>query len=176
VPTYSLMKKTLIAVLASLLATGPGSWAATTGSLSGRVIAAADRPVPTAVLVAPSGATGAPVTAPVAADGTFTVADLPAGTAELAIQTSEGLYVVHTPVAIAPGTTRTLQLALGGRQDTSQPPPPADAKKKKKAGGVWANPLYATLIVVGSAIVVGVLISELTKPNNTPASPSTNTQ
>jgi hypothetical protein len=171
------MKKILIAILASLLAAPPGSWAASTGSLSGRVITAADRPAATAVWVAPSNAAATPVQASVAADGSFTVNDIPAGTVELAVETSEGLYVVHTPVAIAPGTTRTLQLALGGRQDTSQPPPADDTKKKKKTpGGVWANPLYATLIVVGSAIVVGVLVNELTKPNDKPASPSTTTQ
>lgn len=170
------MNKYLIATLTVLLATPPGSWAASTGSISGRVITSADRPAATTVWVAPSGADAKPVAAAVAADGSFSIAELPAGTVELAVETSEGLYVVPTPVAIAPGTTRALQLALGGRQDSSDPPPPADTKKKKKSGGVWANPLYATLIVVGSAIVVGVLVNELTKPNDKPASPSTTTQ
>jgi len=170
------MKKFVIATLALLLAAPPGSWAASTGSISGRVITFADRPAATTVWVPPSGTAAKPVAATVGADGSFSVSELPAGTVELAVETSEGLYVVHTPVAIAPGTTRTLQLALGGRQDTSEPPPATDTKKKKNAGSVWANPLYATLIVVGAAIVVGVLVSELTKPNDKPASPSTTTQ
>lgn len=159
-----------------MLATAPGPLAASTGSLSGRVLPVADRPAATRVWVVPSGSTGQPIAAPVLADGSFAVAAVPAGTVELALETSEGLYAVHTPIAIAPGTTRTLQLALGGRQDTSPATPPKEPKKKKTAGGVWANPLYATLIIVGSALVIGVLISELTQPNNKPASPSTSAQ
>jgi hypothetical protein len=98
---------------------------------------------------------------------------VPAGTVELAVENSEGLFTVPTPVAIAPGTTRSLQLALGGRQDSSDTLPPSEEEKKsKRKGGVWANPLYATLIVVGSAIVVGFAVNELTKSDNEPASQS----
>jgi hypothetical protein len=137
-----------------------------TGALAGRVLSLPERPAATAVWIAPSLSPGAPVRAEVAEDGSFTAEGLPAGAAELAIETAGGLYVVTTPVAIAPGTTRHLQLALGGRQDTSPAPPPE--QKSRRPGGVWANPLYATLIVVGSAIVLGVIISELTQPDDEP--------
>lgn len=169
------MKKLLVLTLASLLAFPVGASSASTGTVSGRVVPASDTPPLKAIWVAPSSGS-APITAPIAANGSFAVEGIPAGTAELAVETTAGLYVVSTPVAIAPGTTRQIQLALGGRQDTPVPAgePP---KKKKRAGGVWANPVYATLIVVGSAIVVGLLVNELTKSSgNNNASPSTTDQ
>lgn len=159
------MRMTLSIVLASVLAL-PGVAAGATGVLSGRVLPSADRE-----LIAKTVWVGDVPTA-VAADGSFRAEGIPPGPAELAIETSEGLYLVATPVAIAPGTTRSLQLAFGGRQDTNAPPPPEKTKKKK--GGVWANPVTATLIVVGSAIVVGFAVDELTKSADAPVSPSTN--
>ena len=84
---------------------------------------------------------------------TFRATGIPEGLSELAIETSEGFFVVATPIAIAPGTTRRVQLAYGGRQDR-------------------ANPLAASVIVVGSAIVLGFAIDELTQSDEEPASPS----
>jgi len=114
------------------------------------------------------------VPAVVTRDGSFRADAIPAGPAELAIETSEGLYMVATPVAIAPGTTRHVQLAFGGRQDSSAPPP-AEKEKKKKRGGIWAHPATATLIVIGSAIVVGFAVDELTNSDGHPVSPSSPT-
>lgn len=143
------------------------SWALAgeTGTLAGRVLPSAD-----GSQVAKTVWVGA-VPAPVAGDGSFSATGIPVGPTELAIETSEGLYVVATPVAIAPGTTRRVQLAYGGRQDSSAPPPP-EKEKKKKSGGFWSNPLTASLIIVGSAIVVGVAIDQLTQSDNEPVSPS----
>lgn len=173
------MKNIFIAFLATLLAFSPGSWAASTGSLKGKVTPAEGVAAPKTVWITPTNAPGTSVSAPVAADGTFQVDNLPAGTAALAVETSEGLYVVNTPVVITAGTVSTLQLAYGGKQDTSTQTAPDQKEKKKKGGGVWSNPLYATLIVVGSAIVLGVLISSLSgggDNNPPPASPSTSEQ
>lgn len=133
--------------------------------LVGRVLPAAD-----SRLVARTVWVGA-IPAPVSPDGSFRAIGIPVGPSEVAIETSQGLFVVATPVAIAPGTTRSIQLAYGGRQDTS-PAPPAENEKKKKTGGFWANPLAASLIIVGSAIVVGFAIDQLTQSDNKPVSPS----
>ena len=155
-------------VLAFQLAAPLGVQAGRTGSLTGHVLPPADGRAPaTAVLIGG-------VSAPVAADGSFRATGLPEGPTQLAIETSEGLYVVASPVTVAPGATRSIDLALGGREDTSAPPP-AEKEKKKKRAGVWANPVSATLIIIGSAIVVGVAVDQLTKSESVPASPSSPT-
>ena len=162
---FTYMRLALPIFLAIAIAVPPGALAGETGVLAGYVLPAkANGPAAKTVWV------GA-IPAPVAADGSFEAAGIPVGQSELAIETSEGLYVVATPVAIAPGTTRRIQLAYGGRQDTSAPPP-TENEKKKKGGGVWANPVYASLIVVGSAIVLGFAIDQLTQSDNEPVSPS----
>ena len=157
---------TLSLVLASLLAVPSGVMAGETGILTGRVLPSAD-----GRLVAKTVWVGA-VPAAVAADGSFRVDGIPGGPTELAIETSEGLYAVSAPISLAPGATRRVNLAFGGRQDTS-PPPPAETAAKKPKGNVWSNPVTATLIVVGSAIVVGFAVDQLTK--TVPASPSSPT-
>jgi len=161
------MRMTLSLVLASLLVVPSGVMAGETAILTGRVLPSAD-----GRLVAKTVWVGA-VPAAVAADGSFRVDGIPGGPAELAIETSEGLFVVATPVAIAPGQTRSLQLAFGGRQDSSTPAPPKNEKKKKR-GGIWADPMKASLIIVGAAIVVGFAVDSLTNSTNVPVSPSTN--
>lgn len=161
------MRISLSFALASLLAAQQGAAASETGGLDGRVLPAAGTgTVPKTVWV------GA-VPATVSGDGSFRVRAIPAGPADLAIETSEGLYVVGTPVVISPGTTRHVQLAFGGRQDTS-PPPPTE-KEKKKRGGFWTHPATATLIVIGSAIVIGFAVDELTSSEGHPVSPSSPT-
>ena len=159
------MRTTLPLVLASVLVVPPVLAGGETGDLMGRVLPSVDTR-----LVAKTVWVGA-FPARVSADGSFRATGIPAGPSELAIETSEGLFVVATPVAIAPGITRRIQLAYGGRQDTSAPPPPEN-DKKKKSGGIWANPLAASLIIVGSAIVVGFAIDQLTQSDNEPVSPS----
>lgn len=151
--------------LASALVVPLGALAGETGILTGYVLPSVD-----IRLIARTVWVGA-ISAPVAADGSFRATGIPGGPSELAIETSEGLFVVATPVTIAPGTTRRVQLAYGGRQDSSAPPP-QEKQKKKKSGGVWANPLTASLLIVGSAIVVGVTIDQLTQSDSIPVSPS----
>jgi hypothetical protein len=162
---FTYMRVGLPIVLALALAVPPAALAGETGVLAGYVLPAAGNG--SAAKTVWVGA----IPAPVAADGSFEATGVPAGQSELAIETSEGLYVVATPVAIAPGATRRVQLAYGGRQDTSAPKP-SENQKKKKGGGFWANPLSATLVIVGSAIVVGFAINQLTQSNNEPVSPS----
>ena len=161
------MRTTLPLVLASVLALPPVALGGETGVLIGRVLPSVDsRVVARTVWVGTIPAT-------VSADGSFRATGIPAGPSELAIETSEGLFVVATPVAIAPGTTRRIQLAYGGRQDSSTPAPPKNEKKKKR-GGIWADPMKASLIIVGAAIVVGFAVDSLTNSTNVPVSPSTN--
>jgi hypothetical protein len=158
------MRLSRLLALASSIAVPLGALAGATGALTGRVL-----PPATIRLVAKNVWVGDKPAA-VAADGTFSMGGIPAGPAQLAIETSAGLYVVTHPVAIAPGTTRRVQLAFGGRQDVA--PTPSEKDDKKKRGGIWANPATATLIIIGSAIVVGAAIDQLTHSGGAPASPS----
>jgi hypothetical protein len=159
--------------LALALAAPPGTFAAATGALAGRVLpGTGGRLEATRVWVAPGASPGPALPAKVAVDGSFRLDGIPTGPVELAIETSEGLYVVDAPVAIAPGMTRSLRVVLGGREDTKTPAGPAEKDKQKRRGAVWSNPATATLIVIGAAIVVGVAIDQLTKSNDVPVSPS----
>ncbi len=169
------MRAILMLPLAAALAAHPGAFAAATGTLAGRVLpSAGGRLEATRVWVAPGVSPASPLPAEVALDGSFQLDGIPAGPVELAIESSEGLYVVHAPVAIAPGATRRVYLMLSGREDTSPPPAPEDKEKKKRGGAVWSNPTTATLIVIGAAIVVGAGIDQLTKSHVVPVSASSN--
>jgi hypothetical protein len=150
--------------LATFLAASVEATASDLGGLAGRVLPAAGQGFSAKTVWIGS------IPAAVGADGTFRADRIPEGPAKLAIETSEGIYLVATPVVISPGTTHRVQLAIGGRQDTS-PPQPA-GKQKKKKGGPWDNPASATLIVVGSAIVVGFAVDQLSKSDPRPVSPS----
>jgi hypothetical protein len=163
------MRMTLALVLASLLAAPHGVQAGETAVLTGRVL------LPSAGAVTPSAVWVGSHRAAVAPDGAFRAEGLPGGAARIAIETNAGLFVSPTPVTLAPGTTRSVQLALGGRQGTSPPPAPAaepEKEKKNKKGSFWTNPVAATLIVVGSAIVLGFAVDQLIKSDTTPVSPS----
>ena len=159
------MRATLPIVLATALALPLHAKAGETGILTGSVISATTNGDVARVIWVGD------IPAAVASDGSFEATGIPAGQSEIAIETSGGLYVVATPVAIAPGATRRVQLAFGGRQDSSAQPP-SENEKKKKGGGFWANPVTATLVIVGSAIVLGIAIDQLTQSDNEPVSPS----
>src|SRR4029079_3407793 len=115
----------LTSALALALSVSPGMTSAGPGRLAGRVLVPpGGHPVVQAVR---AGDTAAPV----ASDGSFQIDAVPAGPAHVAIETAEGLFILASPVLIAPGTTRHVQLALGGRQDSSAPPATEKDTKKK---------------------------------------------
>ena len=165
------MKKFVAICLVSLLAVPTVSRAEGFGAISGRILVANGVHAAKAVWLADAGGGSLPTSIPVAPDGTFHAAPVGAGKVSLAVETDEGLYTVESPVTIAPGTTRSLSIALRGRQDTK---PPKEAAPKKSKAGVWNNPLFASLIVIGGAIVVGIAVDQLTNQNTktTPVSPS----
>jgi len=164
------MKRLVAIGVVALLASPTLSSADRSGILSGRILVTGNGSAAKAVWLAdPDGGTVLQ-TIPVAADGSFRSAPLGAGRVAIAVETGEGLYTVDTPVAIAPGASRSLSIALRGRQDTK----PDQNQKKKTGASIWNNPLVASLIVIGGAVVVGVAIDQLTnnENNKTPVSPS----
>jgi hypothetical protein len=171
------MTRALAVLLASTLIVPPTSAAAGSGILEGRVVTPQGSAAPKAVWAATAVNPKAPQRAAVDAQGAFRLDAVPAGSVELAVETSEGLYVVETPVTLAPGATRQVQLALKGRQGTTPKPPdnpPPPQPPPKKTGSLWDNPLTATLIVVGGAIVTGLIIDAVDDDDNNSnaASPS----
>jgi hypothetical protein len=94
------------------------------------------------------------------AEGQFTLADLAPGTYELAVETEGGLYLVATRLELLAGVRRSVQVALGSGDGA---PPVAAGATGRQAGGVWNNPYTAGAIVLGFAIVVGVLVKNATE-------------
>jgi hypothetical protein len=155
----------------------PVSAGAAPASLTGALVHAADQtPLVGAKLHVGNPETGAIVTAaPTDAKGAFRVTGLEAATYELAVETAGGLYVVATPVRLAPGQARTLSVAIAATaaaadDDDDDKPGAANAPAKTS---LWENPLTAALIVLGGAIVVGYVVDEATDDDDeSDASPS----
>jgi hypothetical protein len=108
---------------------------------------------------------------PVSDDGSFAIEGVPAATYEVGVEHEGGLFVVDTPLSLAPGQSRPLTVAIDPQLAPS--PEEAEQQQRKRAGrGVWNNPLTAALIVLGAAIVIGVIINEATDDDvEQPASP-----
>jgi hypothetical protein len=109
--------------------------------------------------------------APSLRDGTFEIADVPPSTYEVAVESDGGLYLVQSPITLAPGQSQAVNLAINPQMADS--PADTEEKKKNKGGtGVWNNPATAALIVVGAAVVLGLLINAATDDDDEgPASP-----
>jgi carboxypeptidase family protein len=167
------MTRALIVLLVSTLIAPPASIASSSGALEGRVVSGKGNAAPTAVWVATAARPQEPQRTAVGENGSFRIDDVPAGTVELAVETADGMYLVDTPITLAPGATRQVQLALRGRENN---PPPTPAPHKK-TGTLWDNPLTATLIVVGGAVVTGLIIDAVDDddgdnvPNASPSNP-----
>ena len=153
------MRLALPLVLASQLTAPSAVSAVETGTLTGRVLP------PTDGGVAARAVWIGGVSTPVGPAGWFRATGIAGGPHRLAVETEEGLYVVESPVSVAPGTTSSLQVALRAREDSSAPATP-EKEKTKKPTGIWANPAAATLIIVGSAIVVGLAVDQWLNPND----------
>ena len=127
-------------------------------SLSGSILSAVDHgPVSGARLHVGDPRSGKIYSSAVVdADGRFVVADIPSATYELAVESEGHLYVVATPLQLAPGQVRTVHVEVN--PDVAPDPDAAEKKKKKGAATIWDNPLTAALIVIAAAVVVGLLL------------------
>ncbi len=163
-----------LAVLLSavlMLISSPLGAAAPTAALSGRIMARSGQTLEGTVrLHAGDAKTGAVYSSePLGTDGTFEIRNLPASSYRLAVEADGGLYVVETPIRLDAGANRTVQLAIQAQAATATGRLNA-AEKKPGAASFWENPLTATLIVIGGAILVGIIVDEATDEDN--ASPS----
>jgi len=167
---HSLTKKVLATILVLSLQSLfiPVSAGEQEAVLSGTVLSSVTQtPLQGAKLHVGDPKTGKIYSAPIAGEtGDFEVRDLPAATYEVAVESDGYLYVVGTPLTLAPGQSQNVNVAVN--QEIADPP---QQKKKRRGGtGVWENPAMATLIIVFAAFATGYAIQEIQGDDS--ASPS----
>jgi len=111
--------------------------------------------------------------APAGRKGTFSVAEIPADRYSLAVEHEGGLYVVETPLRVTDGGKQTLNLAVTPMSDLQR----SNLEKTDDSddpGGLalWDNPLTATLVGLGIAVVLGVVLGGDDDPSGHSASES----
>lgn len=105
---------------------------------------------------------------PTGPDGAFSVAGIPPSTYEVAVQSDQGLYLVSGPIHLSAGEARRVQVGVRSEQESNLD---VDEGKKKKGATWWNNPLTATLIVLGAAVLIGVAVDSASN-DSTSTSPS----
>lgn len=133
-------------------------------SLAGLVLTAGGRaPLPGATVYAGDPRAGKVYPSrPTAEDGSFTLAGLPAATYRLSVGFDGGLYLLEAPLSLAAGQERQVNLAIHPDQEAAAAEDPTDPPRQKGAATIWSNPLTASLIVLGAAVVVGLLVEGAT--------------
>jgi len=124
-------------------------------TLTGSIVRSTDdAPIPGARLLAGDPRTGRIYSSsPAGDDGSFALGDLPPSTYRLAVEADEGLYVVETPVLLAPGMADTVNVAV-------HPVVEHESSRNYDDSGLtfWDNPLTSALSFLGLAAVAGVII------------------
>jgi hypothetical protein len=161
----SAVRKAIAAVLVlSFPLAHPFVFGAASATLSGRLVTAGTlAPITGARLHLEDAARGTFfASSPSGTDGRFDVAGLPAASYRVAVESEGRLYVVDSPLRLEAGQDRQVQLAV--RADATPAGKDDDDDSSGATGGTnaWSNPVTATLIVVGVAIVVGVLVDSAT--------------
>ncbi len=100
---------------------------------------------------------------PTDAEGRFTIGELAGASYELGVETDGQLFLAGTPAIVAPGQTRNVHVAI----DRQTSP---DEREKMEAAGLFNNPVTATLIVVGAATLIAILLEDNDEPSVTSAS------
>lgn len=138
-----------------------------TATLNG-VIRSADRnPLPGARLLLADPETGEVFQSePTESDGNFVLADLRPGKYEVAVAVGEGLYLVADPVFLVAGVTRTVQIAI--RPATGDESDASAAWTTESLPSIWNRPLSAAFIVFGAAVLVGIIVENVTDDEISP--------
>ncbi len=140
----------------------------TTGSIAGHVLSAQSKtPLAGVQVHVGDPQTGEIRSAPTAADGSFTVAGLQPSSYEIAVQSDAGVYLAQGALRLDRGQARHVQVAVNPQ---IAPSPTEQNRRGTRRGGWWNNPFAATLVVLGSAILVGVAVDQLTDDDKDAAS------
>ena len=141
-------------------------------TFTGRVLSASERsPLPGVQVHLGDPKTGAVLSSSrTSEDGSFALADVPPAAYEIAVQSGDKLFVVDGTIKLAPGETRSVQLAVRNQDTTSTDSTGTD---DKSAMSWWNNPLVATMVVLGAAILIGVAVDSATSDDDgaSPSSP-----
>ena len=168
------MNKTLAAVLivGVQMLVSPVPAATPSAALSGQILSAeANAPVSGVVVRMVDPGTGDLYTsAPTDDKGGFEIDSLPAATYALSVQQEQGVYVAGTHVVLAPGEQRSVQVAVYAKKDATGPEAAQDPEYKTS---VWENPLTATFIALGIAVVLGYGMQEWFGTSETSKAPPT---
>lgn len=161
----------LAAITISALPAGwiPAFAESETSELSGVIRSSSGTPLESARLLA-AGPTRGEIhrSEPTPPSGDFKLTGLDPGTYDLAVDVEGGLYLVQEPIYLVAGVKRSVRIAV----DEEQGAAPREATAAQAQPSVWNNPLTAGAIVLGVAIVVGVLVENATG-DETSVSPAT---
>lgn len=167
-----IIKWTSIA-LALALGMGPltSAFAASTGAaVTGHVVAAPNfSPMAGAKVHLANAKTGEVLTSSALdSNGGFSVSDIKAGTYHVGVESNGTLYAVDSPISLAPGQVRSLNLQVADKGAAG------GEKKKDKAGTPWYDQAwFPTLVIVGSVGLIGAAVANTsdTGTANTPPTP-----
>ena len=143
------------------LSVTPASGGSPAATLSGEIVSASARaPVAGVVVRVVNPGTGDLYTSPPTDDkGSFEFHALPAAAYSVAVQRGNGVFSAASPILLAPGEHRSVQVALYDQQEAA--PSPAEAQEANTyKTSPWENPLTATLMALGIAVVVGYAVQE----------------
>lgn len=111
------------------------------------------------------------VSSPTAADGSYTVLDLPAGEYDIAVSTGRGLWLANESLVVGAGELQTLSFALRERaywEETGEMPQPATTLPDQEIIGIAVllerenklsdlHPGRKRNLLIGAGIGIGVL-------------------
>jgi hypothetical protein len=149
----------VVLIVGIQLLVSPAPAATLPAALTGQIVSAEERaPVPGAIVrVVDSGTGDLYTSTPTDDKGAFRIDALPASVYSLAVQQDEGIYAAGSNVVLAPGQHRSVQVAVYKKKAQEGPEAAENSPYKSSA---WSNPLTATLIALGIAVVLGAGMNE----------------
>ena len=154
------------ALVLVLAATSAAAAIPSSGMVSGTVFVGADRSPLERATVHLSNTANDQLTSSGHTDsrGNFKFESLATATYEVAVEYDGGLYLVGSPIHVRAGQPLVLNLAV----ERSAVVPPAAPQARRGAGGLFASPLAATLMVAGTAVAIGAVIESTASSDTDP--------
>lgn len=159
--TSSATVKTVATVLTLSVALVGIPVPAQTAQLSGHVYSASgETPLTGVTVYASQPETGEIYSSEPTTDrGAFNIPEIPAGKFELGVAIDQGLYLIDSPLTLAPAQSQHVNIAVNEKKkdESGATVVPKSAKPRG-----WSNPVVAALIVVGGAVIIGLIVEAAT--------------